>query len=251
MYTLGIDIGGSSIKAALVATQDGSVDERFVSVPIPNPATPQALLESVRSIVSHFNYQGPIGCGFPGIIRQGIICKAAHLHPSWLGYHFSDELLKATSCRNVILNDAAAAGLAEVILGAAKGLVGSCIMVTLGTGIGTALFYEGRLFPNTELGHLTLDGEPAEARASAAAFIREKLTWEVWSARLNRYLQYLEGLFWPNAIIIGGGIAQNWEQFAPYLQLNCSLKPAHFGNHAGCIGAAVYARTSLFNVSIG
>jgi polyphosphate glucokinase len=239
MQMLGIDIGGSRIKAGIVDTLTGTVVSKFSDVPTPKPSTPQALLKHIQTVITHFNYKGVIGCGFPGVIREGVVHTAANLDSSWIHYPFSEALFQATGCVNFILNDADAAGIAENALGAAKGFKRSWIMVTLGTGLGTALFYKGQLFPNAELGHLIMNGKHAETLASAAVFKTNNLTWKVWGERLSEYLQYLECLLWPELIVFGGSVVKNWLQLRPYLKTRCELKPAFFLNQAGVVGAAL------------
>jgi len=238
---LGIDIGGSGIKGAIVDIKTGKLlTERF-RIETPAGGKPQDIINVLIELIEHFKWRGKIGCGFPAVVKSGVICTAANIDNSWVGIDLAKELKHKYKLNATIINDADAAGLAEIKFGAAKNKKGTIIMTTIGTGIGTAVFYNGVLLPNTEFGHLEIKGEIAEFRASDAARKREDLSLKKWSKRLNRYIAELEKLLWPDMIIIGGGIAKKKEKIADLLKAKCELKFAEFGNEAGIIGAALYA----------
>jgi len=243
MDVLGVDVGGSSIKAAVIAVDTGRLISKHLHVETPRPATPDAVVETIATLVRSFDWKGPVGCGFPAVMQGGLVKTAANIDSSWLGIDIRDALHRATNCRCFVINDADAAGLAEMMFGAGQGRMGTVLTLTLGTGIGSALFYRGKLFPNLELGSLPLDGAPAESYASAAVRISEKLSWQSWSHRLNRFLRHAERLFSPELIVVGGGISSQHQKFLPLLEMQAELVPAHFFNQAGIIGAACFAAT--------
>ena len=239
---LGIDVGGSAIKAGAVDITSGRLSGSLKAVPTPRPATPAALAGVLRELAGmHAAVSGRVGVAFPSVIKAGIAWTAANIDSSWIGAA-AEQLTSRTLGRPVLfLNDADAAGLAEMRWGAGRGFQGTVIMVTLGTGIGTALFTGGRLFPNTELGHLELRGMDAEKRASAHARTAERLDFPAWAARVDEYLQTMDRLFWPDLFILGGAVSERFTEFAPYLHARAQLRPAQFGNQAGVIGAALAA----------
>lgn len=241
METLGIDIGGSGIKGAPVNIETGLLLSARHRLPTPESAKPRQVAEAIAEIVHHFDWHGPIGCGFPGVVRNGVTLTAANVHKKWIGLSAAALFAETTGCPVCVINDADAAGLAEMRFGAGRGRNGVVLVVTIGTGLGTALFTDGHLLPNAELGHVELDGVDAEQRASDAARTNEKLSWLKWSKRFNRYLQYLESLFWPDLIILGGGSSKQFERFAPYLSLQAEVVPAQMLNEAGIVGAALVA----------
>lgn len=219
-------------------TLQGNLTEERLNIPTPSPATPDAVAETVAEIVRHFNWTGPVGCGLPAVIRNGIACTAANIDPTWIGIDVV-ALLSAQSGLDVtVLNDADAAGLAEMYYGAGKKASGTTIVVTAGTGLGTALFRESTLLPNTELGHLHLKGEIAEHLASAAVRTELHLSYRDWAKRFDDYLHRLEELFWPDLFIIGGEISRAHAHFFPHLTIKTRILPAAFRNDAGIIGAA-------------
>jgi polyphosphate glucokinase len=236
---LGIDIGGTGIKGAVVDLNDGSLKQERFRIETPRPATPAAVASTVKQIVDHFSWKGPVGIGFPGVIKKGIVLTAANLHPSWVGKDAEKLFSSKTHCKVFVGNDADAAGLAEMHFGAGAGRRGVAIMVTLGTGIGTALFNEGKLIPNTELGHLTVDGKDAESRASDRARCEHDWSWKKWAKRVDEYLNELDRLLWPDLFIIGGGGCKEWPKFGPRLKTRAEVVPAKLGNPAGIIGAAL------------
>ena len=241
---LGIDVGGSSVKAGLVDLEAARLSGAPLSSPTPQPATPQALMDVLKDLSARLPAAGPIGVAFPSVIKDGTACTATHIDPAWIG---ADAVALATRSlgRPVrFLNDADAAGLAEMRFGSGRGCMGTVIMLTFGTGIGTALFTGGRLFPNTELGHLELHGIDAELRASAHARSAAGLDFPAWIKRVNEYLAAMHRLFWPDLFILGGAVAERYAEFAPLLRSRAELRPAHFAAQAGVVGAALAAAGS-------
>ena len=239
MKVLGIDIGGTGIKGAVVDTKKGRLLTDRLRVPTPVPATPDAVAETVSSIVRHFEWVGPIGCTFPGVVKDGIVHTAANVDKSWLEANGASILAAATGCPVTLVNDADAAGEAETRFGAARGRKGVIMTVTLGTGIGSALMVDGTLVPNTELGHLPFRGGDAEQWAAASVRERLELDWDEWAARVDDYLCQVERLFWPDLFIIGGGISKKADKFLPKLTCTTPTVPAALLNQAGIVGAAL------------
>jgi polyphosphate glucokinase len=242
MQTLGIDVGGSGIKGAPVEPKTGQLLAERYRLKTPKGAEPEPMKDAIVEIAQHFDWDGPIGVGFPAPIKNGIVKLAANISPAWIGMDADEMLTKATGCPVTVLNDADAAGIAEMAFGAGRGQPGTVIMVTLGTGIGSAVFYGGRLLPNTEFGHVEIHGHDAEARASDAARQREGLSWKKYAKRLNRYLVTMEKLFWPDLFIIGGGISKYHDEYLPLLTVEAPVVPAQLLNEAGIVGAALAAR---------
>lgn len=242
MDVLGLDIGGSGIKGALINIQTGELSSDRYRIPTPEGARPEDIGVVVNQIAQHFSYKGVLGAGFPTVVHHGVAFSASNIDKSWIGTNVSDLFFKATGCKSYVLNDADAAGLAEMEFGVGKdyrhGLV---MLVTIGTGIGTALFADGTLFPNTELGHIEIRGKVAERRASDATRERKKLSWEEWAKRFQEVLSTYERLFSPDVFILGGGASKSFELFRPYLQVRAEIKAAKLLNQAGLVGAAVYA----------
>lgn len=238
---LGIDIGGSGIKAAPV---DPSIGEKIVDrhrIATPRPATLESIESVVAEMVRYFDWSGPVGCAFPGVVSDGHTLTAANLDPSWIGEDTGARFSKATGLSVTMVNDADAAGVAEMAFGAGRGVPGVVMMVTLGTGIGTAMFVDGTLVPNTEFGHIEVDGVDAELSAAARVKDDKRQSWEVWGASVSRYLSVLENLVWPELIIIGGGVSKAFDSFAPLLEVRSPLVAAERRNDAGVIGAALVA----------
>ncbi len=242
MSYLGIDIGGSGIKGALVDVETGQLLTERRRLPTPEKARPNDCAEVVRELVLDFEYTGVIGCGFPAVVQHGVAKTAANVHENWIGTNINLLLNEVTGCRTYALNDADAAGMAEMAFGAGcnanRGVV---IVITLGTGIGTALFNDGQLVPNTEFGHMKIRDKDAETRASDAARQRKEMTWKKYGARLSEYLTEVENLFWPDLFIIGGGVSKKADEFFPMLKIRTKIVPAQLLNQAGIVGAAVYA----------
>jgi polyphosphate glucokinase len=244
MQTLGIDVGGSGIKGAPVDIETGEMLAERLRIKTPKNAEPEPVAEVVKQIAESFKWNGPIGIGFPAPIKGGVAMMAANISEKWVGVNADALFTKITGCDCTLVNDADAAGLAEMAFGAGRGQPGTVIMLTLGTGIGTAFFHRGHLLPNTEFGHMELDGEDAEFRASDAARQREDLSWKKYAKRLNKYMKRMEKLFWPDLFIVGGGISKEHEKFLPLLTIETPVIPAQMLNQAGIVGAALAARKS-------
>jgi polyphosphate glucokinase len=238
---LGVDIGGSGIKAAPVDVATGRLLTRRERIPTPRRSTPDAVADVVAQLVARFRWSGAVGCTFPAVIKKGVALSAANVDESWIGTDVDAVMTKATGCAVTVMNDADAAGVAEMRWGAGQGRDGVVFMITLGTGIGSALFVDGVLVPNTELGHLVIRGKDAEARASANARDDRKLSWADWAKLVDEYLLYLERLFSPDLFIIGGGVSERAGRFVPLLTVQAPVVPAAMGNDAGIAGAAIYA----------
>lgn len=245
MEVLGIDIGGTGIKAAPVDVQRGLLLTERRRLATPHPATPQAVAAAVTELVNAFTWRGPVGCGFPSVVRDGVALTAANIDSAWVGVDAVALLAEATGCPVALVNDADAAGLAEMNFGAGQGVNGTVIMVTIGTGLGSALFRDGVLVPNSELGHLFLaDGTTAERFASARARKSEGFSWPEWAERFSLYLQHLEALFNPDLLILGGGGSKNHAKFLSLLRVQTPVKVARSFNDAGIIGAALLGTPS-------
>ena len=240
-YPLGIDIGGSGIKGAPVDLKAGEFAKSRLKIATPQPATPEAVAQVVDQIVDEFEKEtggSPIGVAVPAVVIRGTVLSAANIDPSWINTD-AEALIKEHTGRSVtVLNDADAAGLAELHYGAAKGEHGLVIVTTLGTGIGSALIHDGRLVPNSELGHLEIDGYDAEDRAASSVKDNEGLSWDEWIERLQRYYETIEMLFSPDLIVVGGGVSRDADKFLPKLRLRAPIVPAELRNKAGIIGAA-------------
>lgn len=236
----GVDIGGSGIKGAPVDLTTGEFAAERVRIPTPLPATPAAVADTVARVVDafHLGKDVPVGVTFPAIIRHGVAGSAANVDDSWIGTNVETVVGAATGRRVLAVNDADAAGYAEVEYGAARGVNGVVMIVTLGTGIGTALVVDGHLVPNTELGHLEIDGRDAESHAADSARERDGLDWAAWAQRLQRYFGVLEFLFSPDLFVVGGGVSKKHKQFLPLLELKTPIVPATLRNAAGIVGAA-------------
>ncbi|GAA3138706.1 ROK family protein [Planomonospora alba] len=241
MRALGIDIGGSGIKGAPVDVEKGELTEERLRIPTPDPSGPEAVAEVVGRIARHFDWTGPIGITFPGVVLDGTTLTAANVDARWVGADARGLFSAATGRPVVVLNDADAAGLAEVEVGAARGEPGVVLMLTFGTGIGSALFVDGRLVPNTELGHLEIRGKDAERRASDGARERHDLSWDEWAERVEEYLRHVEMLFSPSLIVIGGGVSKKADKFLPKISVRSRVVPAALRNEAGIVGAAMAA----------
>jgi len=238
---LGIDIGGTGIKGAPVDVEKGTLTADRYRLLTPKPALPAAVADVVAEVVAKFGGDGPVGATFPAVIRAGVAETAANVDKSWIGEDVAKRFGTAVGRPFVVLNDADAAGLAEMRFGAGRNKQGVVMMVTLGTGIGSALFLNGVLVPNTELGHLELGGKEAEKRASEIVREEKHLSWKKWGARVDAYLRYLELLFSPDLFVIGGGISKKATKFFGYLKTRAPIVPAQLLNEAGIVGAAVAA----------
>jgi polyphosphate glucokinase len=239
----GIDIGGSGIKGAIVDTSTGELVTPRKRIVTPHPATPDAVAAVVAKLLADTQWQGLVGATFPAVIKHGVAMSAANVDKSWIGTDVDACFTRAAGGENdvIVLNDADAAGIAEARFGAAKGVRGVVILLTFGTGIGSALLIDGTLVPNTELGHLELHGHDAEKRAAASVRDEEKLSYKRWARRVNEYLSHVERLFTPDLFVVGGGVSKDSAKWVPLLELNTPVKPAELLNDAGTVGAAVAA----------
>ncbi len=239
---LGIDIGGTGIKAAPVNIRTGRMLAEVHRVFTPKPATPAAIREAVREMMRHFSWKGGLGCGYPGVVKSGVAWSAVHMDKSWIGTSVDKTLQPLSRIPVKVVNDADAAGLAEMRFGAGRRLNrkdgGTVFIVTLGTGIGTAIFHNGRLLPNTEFGHFYLKEGESETLAAASKRDKLKLTWQEYGGRVNLVLKELEKLVSPDLFIVGGGVSENFDLFRKYLNVRADVVPAHMGNDAGIVGAA-------------
>ena len=243
MKLLGIDIGGSGVKGALVDTENGELVTDRLRIDTPQPAKPKAVIGVIKEIVQHFDYQGPLGVGFPGVVMHGVTMTAANVDDGWINYPAARQIALATNCETTIRNDADVAGIAEMYHGAGQGERGVVMIFTLGTGIGSVMFVNGHIVPNLELGHLYLSNMKKDAEYYAAERIRTEkdLSWKQWGARLNVYFQHIEFLFSPDLIILGGGVSKKHHKFLKYLDLRAKVVPAELRNEAGIVGAAMAA----------
>jgi polyphosphate glucokinase len=242
---IGIDIGGTGIKGALVDVDSGELLSDRIKLPTPQGGRPEDIVKTVQDVIGKVPKLAegtPVGVCFPAIVQHGRTMSAANVSDEWIGLDAEDLFEKGIGRDITFVNDADAAGFAEAQFGAGKDRPGLTIMTTLGTGIGTALIYDGRLIPNAELGHLELDGHPDyERTASYAAMEREELNWKQWAKRLQKYYAYLERLFSPDLFIVGGGVSKHYQDFFPLLDLKTEIVPAKFRNNAGILGCASLA----------
>ena len=242
---LGIDFGASGIKGAPVNVKTGKLMEKKYRIQTPEPSTPEMVSKTIKEIVKHFKWKGAVGCGFPAIVQNGTVCNAANIDKSWVNTNARKLFSEATGLPVWVANDADVAGLAEVKFGAGAGFKGAIVVLTIGTGIGSSLFIKGKLYPNTEFGHLEFKGMDAETYASDAARKKENLDWATWGKRLNEYLNFIEFLTAPELIILGGGASKKLDLFKDQLNLKAKVVPARFLNESGIIGAALAAKVNL------
>jgi polyphosphate glucokinase len=238
---VGVDIGGTGIKAAPVDIATGELAAERIRLPTPSPATPQAVAAAVDGVLKEIGVAGPVGVAVPAVVRGGIVETASHIDTAWIGVDAADFFSRVTGRPTAALNDADAAGVAEVRFGAGRGQVGVVAVITLGTGIGSALFTDGTLVPNSELGHLPLHHGRAEEWAAESARQRDHVSWEKYARRLQAYLELVQGVLWPQLFIIGGGISNVSHEFLPLIELRTPIVPAQLRNRAGIIGAAMRA----------
>ncbi|MFD5034220.1 polyphosphate--glucose phosphotransferase [Streptomyces sp. NPDC058405] len=242
MNVFGVDIGGSGIKGAPVDLERGDLVEPRHKVLTPHPATPESVADGVVEVVRHFGWSGPVGITFPGVVTGSVIRTAANVDKAWIDVDAGQVLGDRLGLRATVLNDADAAGVAEMAFGAGRGRKGAVFLLTFGTGIGSALFIDGKLVPNTELGHLELHGHDAEKRASTKAKEDEDLSWQHWAHRVQKYLAHVEMLFSPELFIIGGGVSRKADKFIPLIEgIRAEILPAELQNNAGIVGAAMAA----------
>ena len=246
MQILGIDIGGTGIKTAIVETTTGELLGERTRVATPKPATPEAIGETLKEVVKQHQWSGPIGIGFPAAIQHGIARTAANVDKSFIGLPIAECFSQHTGCPVYMANDADVAGLAEMRFGAGKDNPGVVLIVTIGTGLGTALFSDGHLLPNTELGHVFLsNGVEAERYASEAVRVTKDLKWKDWGDRFNLFLTTMESLLWPDLIVLGGGVSDKLHKFSPMITTKAPVVAASFLNQAGIVGAALFAEEEL------
>lgn len=238
MNVLGIDIGGSALKGAPVDTQKGELLAERFRIPTPDPVSPRKMATLVAEIAKHFKWEGPIGVGFPGVVHGSRVLTSANLHPDFIGADVGKLFAKASGCTVTMTNDAAAAAMAEVKFGAGRGFDGKILILTLGTGVGSAIAYKGVVVP-TEFGHLPWKGKAAEKFVAASVRDQRDLSWEQWGHRLCDYVAVLEKVIWPELIIIGGGVSAKHRKFFKYIKPRAKLVPAEFFNEAGIVGAAL------------
>ncbi len=242
MTAIGVDIGGTSIKVAPVDPETGRLTGPVDRAPTPRPATPEVLVDVVAGLVGETMHSASVGVGFPGVVRDGVVSTAANLDPSWVGRDVGSMLWERLDVRRVAaINDADAAGLAEMRFGSGREIGGVVVTITLGTGIGTAVFNDGALVPNSEFGHLMIDGTEAEVLASGRA--RKSLSWEHWGRHLEIVLRKIERLIWPDLFIVGGGISADFHLFCASLDTETNVVAAAMGNDAGIVGAAIAGAT--------
>jgi polyphosphate glucokinase len=243
---IGVDVGGSGVKAGAVDVATGELVGVRRRVATPDPSTPAAVVKVIAKLVARLSREAdaaeaPIGVGIPSVVIDGVTKTAANIDPGWVDFDAGQALGAAIGRAVVVLNDADAAGLAEMRFGAGAGVSGTVFVLTLGTGLGSALFSNGRLVPNTELGHMEIRGRDAERRSAAAARIRRGLSWKAWAGDLDEHLLAIDKLFWPKLLILGGGVSKNAVRFLPYLTVRPEVVPAQLRNDAGIVGAAMAA----------
>ena len=246
MQILGIDVGGTGIKAAVVETANGELLSERVRIETPRPATPEAIGNALQSLVKQMQWSGPVGMGFPAAIQHGVARTAANIDKSFIGLPVEKFFSEQTGCTVYMANDADVAGMAEMRFGAGREVRGVVLIITIGTGLGTALFTNGQLLPNSELGHIFLDnGVEAERYAAESVRVVKKLKWKEWGKRFDHYLATMEGLFWPDLIVLGGGVSKKLDKFAPMITVRTPVVAASFLNQAGIVGAALYGESML------
>ncbi|MFD2585989.1 polyphosphate--glucose phosphotransferase [Croceitalea marina] len=240
MEILGIDVGGSGMKAALVNTETGEMLTKRHRIPTPKSRTPEAMADVIAQLVKHFDYSGPVGCGFPTVIKKGICKSAGNLDPSWLGVDVDKLFEEATGQQFSVINDADAAGYAVINHDVGKGLEGLVLIVTIGTGLGSGAFFNGELLPNFELGQIPYKNfKKIETWAAGSAMEREGLTYKKWAKRFNKFLNIVDLIVSPDYIILGGGASKDWVEYKEYITIDTPIRPAQLKNHAGIIGAAM------------
>ena len=244
---IGVDVGGSGIKAAVVDVEDGRFRSERVRVPTPNPSTPDAVIDSIERLVHRLTRSAglgpttPVGVGVPGVTMHGVVLTAANIDKAWVDFHLVERLARSLARPVAIVNDADAAGIAEMRFGVGKGQPGVVIFLTLGTGVGSGTFLDSKLLPNTEFGQMEIRGRAAERRSASAARVRKGLSWKAWTLDLDEHLNAIDALMWPDLMILGGGVSKNADRFLPRLTVRCPVVPAQLRNDAGIVGAAIVA----------
>ena len=248
---IGVDVGGSGVKAAVVDVESGRLRSERLRVATPQPATPEAISATITRLVRRLarstgiSDSAPVGIGLPGVAIGGRLLTAANIDPSWVDYPVAEKLGKALKRKVSIVNDADAAGIAEMRFGVGAGKRGVVVFLTLGTGVGSGVFNDGILVPNTEFGQMEIRGRPAERRSASAARVRKGLSWKAWTMDLDEHLQRIEDLLWPTLFILGGGVSKNGDKFIPKLQRRTPVVAATLRNDAGIVGAAIVAAEGL------
>lgn len=236
----GLDIGGTGMKGAVVDLDTGELAGERCRIDTPQPATIEAVVETAAAVIEMADWDGPVGCTFPGVVKRGIVSSTANVSDEWFGVSIDDQLTERLGHRVRVVNDADAAGIAEMRLGAGRGVDGVVFVLTLGTGIGSAIFNDGVLLPNSELGHLHLDGsDDIETLTSAKARERLGLSWKEWAVRLQSYFSHIEMLFSPDLFIVGGGVSRKSEKYLPFLDLKAPIVPTQLRQNSGIVGAAL------------
>lgn len=242
MHILGIDVGGSGIKGATVDTKTGVLTKERQRIKTPQPATPEKVTEGITEVIQHFNWKGPVGIGFPAVVQHGVIRTASNIDDDFIGKNIETLVEESSGCPTYALNDADAAGLAELTFGAGKPK-GVVLVVTVGTGIGLSVFSDGVLLPNCEGGHLYLkNGSTGEEWAADSVRKAKDLNWKRWAKRFNTYLKELEKIFWPDLLILGGGVSKKMDKFEEFLSIKTPIQAARLKNEAGIVGASLHAR---------
>ncbi len=239
MEVLGIDFGGSGIKGAIVDTKTGELVTERHRIETPQPATPEAVAEVMAQLTDHFNWKGKVGVGVPAVVKNGVMLTAANIDKSWIGQKVNKQLSDKTGCEVECVNDADAAGIAEIHFGAGAKEKGMVFLLTVGTGIGTVIFIDKHLVPNLELGHLEFNGKTIERYSADSVRKRKNLSWEEWGIRFNKVLDYYDKMFNPNLFVIGGGVSKKMDKFEDCIKLDTPVVPAEMQNNAGIIGAAL------------
>lgn len=245
MHILGLDVGGTGIKGAIVDTEKGELITERYRLLTPKPATPDAIIGTIKEIIDHFEWQGPVGCGFPAAIKHNVVKTASNIDESWIGLNASEVISKKTGCQFYMFNDVDAAGTAEVAFGAGKDVKGTVVVVAAGTGIGSALFIDGILVPNTEFGHVEVKGKNAEKYAADSVRKKKELSFKEWGKRFNHFLERLEFLLWPDLFILGGGVSKHFEKYEEHFETETPVLVAKMLNEAGIIGAAKAAERQI------
>ncbi len=246
-HMLGVDVGGSGIKGAIINLETGELQSERLRLETPKPSKPEAVAKVFSQLVKKLDWKGPIGVGFPSVIKDGVTYTAANIHKDWVGTNAVKLLSDASGSKVVIANDADLAGIAEMKFGNGKGVDGTVMLITIGSGLGTALFYNGQLIPNTEFGHLYLKGHKKIVEQYASDSVRksEELSWKNWAERFSEYLKLIDRLFFPDLILLGGGASKKFDQYKNYLNSKMTVVPAQLRNNAGIIGAALLAQDSF------
>ena len=239
MEVLGIDFGGSGIKGAIVDTKTGELVTERHRIETPQPATPEAVAEVMAELIQHFNWKGKVGVGVPAVVKNGIVLTAANIDDSWIGQPINQQLSDKTGCEVECINDADAAGIAEIYFGAGAKAKGMVFLLTVGTGIGTVIFIDKHLVPNLELGHPEFKDKTIERYAADSVRKRKNLSWKQWGKRFNNALDYYEKMFNPNLFIVGGGVSKKMDKFKEFITVDTPVVPAEMENNAGIIGAAL------------